>query len=152
VLEELGPDLLVNVELKTPDSWAAPEWNGARLAASVADILRRHGTRQRALVSSFNPLALACFRVAAPFVPSGLLFAHDQTLPLRHGWARMLLRPQAVHPERVLVTGASLARWRLEGYAVNVWTVDDAAEIARLSALGVDGIITNDPARTRGLL
>lgn len=152
VLEELGPDLLVNVELKTPDLFSAPEWTGQRLAAEVAELLRRHGTGRRALVSSFNPLALARFRLSAPFAPSGLLFAAEQSLLLRHGWARMALRPLALHPDRVLVTGASLARWRLEGYAVNVWTVDDEAEIARLCALGVDGIITNDPARTRSLL
>ena len=152
VLEELGPDLLVNIELKTPDTFAAPEWPGQRLADEVAGLLRRHGTGRRALVSSFNPLSLARFRIAAPFAPSGLLFAADQSIFLRHGWARMALRPLALHPDRVLVTGAALARWRIEGYAVNVWTVDDEAEIARLCALGVDGLITNDPARTRTLL
>ena len=31
------------------------------------------------------------------------------------------------------------------GGELYVWTVDDAAQIARLAALGVDGIITNDP-------
>jgi glycerophosphoryl diester phosphodiesterase len=152
VLEELGPDLLVNIELKTPDSLRAPEWTGQRLATDVADLLRRHGTGRRALVSSFNPLALARFRLAAPFAPTGLLFASDQNLLLRHGWARMALRPLALHPDHRLVTGNALARWRIEGYSVNVWTVDDEAEIARLCALGVDGLITNDPARTRSLL
>jgi glycerophosphoryl diester phosphodiesterase len=31
------------------------------------------------------------------------------------------------------------------GGELYAWTVDDAARIARLEALGVDGVITNDP-------
>jgi glycerophosphoryl diester phosphodiesterase len=57
-----------------------------------------------------------------------------------------------VHPEHLLVDEAHLGKWRDEGFAVNVWTVDDAPELLRLSALRVDGIITNDPARTRAIL
>jgi glycerophosphoryl diester phosphodiesterase len=49
-----------------------------------------------------------------------------------------------------------MAQWRLvsrglvhavheAGAELYVWTVDDAAQIARLGALGVDGVITNDP-------
>ena len=49
-----------------------------------------------------------------------------------------------------------MAHWRLVtpalvravadgGGELYVWTVDDAAQIAKLSAMGVDGIITNDP-------
>ncbi len=152
VIEELGPEMLVNVELKTPTTHTVPEWPGHRLAVAVAALLRRHGVGERVLVSSFNPLALARFRVASPFTPSGLLFARDQAWPLRRAYARHLLRPLAVHPERLLVDERALAGWRREGYAVNVWTVDDEAEIARLAALGVDSIITNDPVRTRTLL
>jgi glycerophosphoryl diester phosphodiesterase len=31
------------------------------------------------------------------------------------------------------------------GGELYVWTVDDSARIAKLTAMGVDGIITNDP-------
>jgi glycerophosphoryl diester phosphodiesterase len=51
---------------------------------------------------------------------------------------------------------AIMAHWRLVtsglvravaegGGELYAWTVDDAAQMDRLSALGVDGIITNDP-------
>ena len=51
---------------------------------------------------------------------------------------------------------AVMAHWRLvtpalveavhgAGGELYVWTVDDAAQIAQLEALGVDGVITNDP-------
>ena len=51
---------------------------------------------------------------------------------------------------------AIMAHWRLVtpllvravaegGGELYVWTVDDAAQMTRLSEMGVDGIITNDP-------
>jgi glycerophosphoryl diester phosphodiesterase len=80
------------------------------------------------------------------------LFAHDQARPYRQAWAAPLLRPTALHPERLLVDARAMARWRARGHAVNVWTVDDAAEVRLLGALGVDGIITNRPAATLKVL
>jgi glycerophosphoryl diester phosphodiesterase len=44
------------------------------------------------------------------------------------------------------VVSAGLVRAVAEGGGeLYAWTVDDAARIARLTAMGVDGIITNDP-------
>lgn len=146
VLEELGP-LLVNIELK---SQARVADDG--LAAAVAAIIARHATGARALVSSFDPWLLARFRRAAPRIATALLFAHDQSLPLRRAWSAPLLRPKALHPEAVLVDARALAAWHARGYAVNVWTVDAAAELRLLAALGVDGVITNRPKFARSVI
>jgi glycerophosphoryl diester phosphodiesterase len=150
VLEELGP-LLCNVELKT-----APTWRGRLvddgLAAAVAAILRRHDAGARALVSSFDPLLLGRFRLRARAVPTGLLFAADQARPNREAWAAPLLRPTAVHPESLLVDARTVRRWHAHDLAVNVWTVDDPAELRLLVALGVDGLITNRPKNTRAVI
>jgi glycerophosphoryl diester phosphodiesterase len=145
-LDALG-DALVNVELK-----AARASDGQGLAVQVAALLRRRHTEGRVLVSSFNPFALARFRAAAPAIPVGVLCHAQQRTPLREAWARRLLRPLAIHPDRALCDHDHVARWRREGLMVNVWTVDGEAEVRRLAALGVDGLITNDPRRTRALL
>jgi glycerophosphoryl diester phosphodiesterase len=63
-----------------------------------------------------------------------------------------LLQPVAVHPEIVLCTPARVAGWRRRGYMVNVWTVDGPGKVRACRDLGVDAVITNDPARTRSLL
>jgi glycerophosphoryl diester phosphodiesterase len=146
VFDELGDGMLVNVELK---SGKLPD---LKLARAVAELLRARRVGPRILVSSFHPVLLGAFRAFAPDVATGLLFHAEQRRPLREAWPRLAIRPSALHPEKILVDEGHLKKWRAEGYAVNVWTVDDEAEIVRLSALGVDGIITNDPARTRAIV
>jgi glycerophosphoryl diester phosphodiesterase len=44
-----------------------------------------------------------------------------------------------------VVTAPLVERIHEVGGLLFVWTVDDGAAIRRLEALGVDGIITNDP-------
>ncbi len=48
--------------------------------------------------------------------------------------------------ERMLVKAHEL------GLQVHVWTIDDEAEMRRLAALGVDGIMTDEPALLRTVL
>ena len=85
-------------------------------------------------------------------VPAGLLFEREASLPLRRAWAAPLLRPSPLHPEMVLCTPARVTAWHRRGYMVNVWTVDDAGASRAWRHMGVDGVITNNPARTRALL
>jgi glycerophosphoryl diester phosphodiesterase len=150
VLEETAP-LLVNIELKSAPGWLARAGD-VRLPISVAELILHHHAQDRVLVSSFDPLLLLRFRRLSPGVPIALLFARDQARPLRQAWAAPLLRPEAVHPEAALVDALSMARWHAAGRQVNVWTVDDPAELRCLSALGADGVITNRPAEARRVL
>jgi glycerophosphoryl diester phosphodiesterase len=149
VFEACGPDMLVNVELKVPSHAFAPV---AALVDAVAAIVERAGAGPRVLVSSFHPMAVWSWMRRLPAVPVGLLFEHQSALPLRGAWAAALLRPRALHPEIVLCSAGRVEAWHRRGYMVNVWTVDDPGAIAACRDMRVDGIITNDPARTRAIL
>jgi glycerophosphoryl diester phosphodiesterase len=52
---------------------------------------------------------------------------------------------EAVMAHRILVGGSLVKAVHAVGGQVYVWTVDDARLIRALEALGVDGVITNDP-------
>lgn len=149
VLEACGPEMLVNVELKVPTRGPAAL---APLVERVAETVTRAGAGGRVLVSSFNPLAVWLWTRRMRAVPAGLLFEREAALPLRRAWAAPLLRPFALHPEMALCTPWRVASWHRRGYMVNVWTVDDPAQLAACRQMRVDGVITNDPAKTRALL
>jgi glycerophosphoryl diester phosphodiesterase len=144
-----GPGLLVNVELKAGKLALR---GVAALVDAVARVVERAGAAARVLVSSFNPLAVRLWMRRAPAVRAALLFETASALPLRRAWLAPWLRPFALHPELALCSAERVAGWKRRGYLVTVWTVDDAAAIAACRQMGVDGLITNDPARTRALL
>ena len=54
-------------------------------------------------------------------------------------------RIDAVMAHWLLASRALVEQMRAEGGEVYVWTVDDPKRIERIAALGVDGLITNDP-------
>jgi glycerophosphoryl diester phosphodiesterase len=126
------------------------------LVDGVAEVVARADAEPRVLISSFSPGALWCWRKIRPEVPSGLLFERPRPFhrpwPLRTDSLLPVLRPFAVHPEDALCTRDSVRRWRARGFVVNVWTVDASDRVAELAAMGVGGIITNDPARARSAL
>jgi glycerophosphoryl diester phosphodiesterase len=142
--------MTVNVELKIERG--APLSRISGLVERVAQILERTGAGPRVLVSSFHPRAVGLWMRRAPSVRAGLLFEAEAPLPLRRAWAAAWLRPFSLHPEIVLARPERVARWRRRGYFIVVWTVDDPAQLRACRELGVDAVITNDPARARAAL
>jgi len=139
VIDTVGDRLLLNVELKTMSL------HDDGLAGAVVAALEENNLVDRAIVSSFNPVAVWRAKRRNPEISTGLLYAPDLPLPLRWPWTRHWLRPEALHPHHSLVDAAYLKWARDRGYLVHTWTVDDAKEMQRFIRQGVDLIITNRP-------
>lgn len=146
VMIEVGRQLLLNIELKVRG------FGNTGLVAEVVRLIEDHDLVHRVIVSSFNPLALRRVKKLNPHIPTGLIHCFDLPAHLLRTLLLVLANPDALHPAKDLVN-ANYMRWAKErGYRVNVWTVDEPAEMKRLIALGVDGIITNRPDVLREVL
>jgi glycerophosphoryl diester phosphodiesterase len=133
----------------------------------VVEGLRERGLLERSLISSTYPESLELVRELDPHVRRGLsvprarrdytehqllkYVAYGVVLWWRSGLpakAERALRRgecEAVMVHHLLITRQLIARVKRAGGEIYVWTVDDAAQIAQLEALGVDAVITNDP-------
>ena len=133
----------------------------------VLDALRESGLVERTLVSGMFPSALARIRAAEPTLRLGwsvprvrrdyttdmltaipafaMLSGYRAALPRRARSALREGRFDAIMAHWRVVTRALVRAVAEGGGELYVWTVDDARMIERLSAMGVDGIITNDP-------
>lgn len=142
---EAAGDLLLNVELKVvhPGRPGPLPTTAARLLADLPRL-------DRLVVSSFDPIALWQFHVAAPRVALGFLF--EASLPAPWRTIGALLGASSLHVLHELATPAAVAGWRARGFAVHAWTVDDPARLRALAAAGIDGVFANDPRAARAAL
>jgi glycerophosphoryl diester phosphodiesterase len=146
VIVEVSHQLLLNIELKTK------VLGSTALVAEVVRLIEDHNLIHRAIVSSFNPFALRRVKRLNPRINTGLLCHFDLPANLLRTLFLFLADPDALHPEKHLVTQKYLTWAKERGYRVNVWTVDEPAEMERFIALGVDAIITNRPDVLRKVL
>jgi glycerophosphoryl diester phosphodiesterase len=150
------PGVGLHVDLKT-------DGNGQE----VADALHRHGVADRTFVSSNSWRSLLEIAAYAPTVTRGLTYPEDRfglakrrallpvvgaaVIAMRRTVHRRIDRWLARAGARVAVLNQIVISRRVvehchaRGVPVIAWTVDDPARARRLRALGVDGIVTNDP-------
>ncbi len=132
----------------------------------VVDGLLARGLGERALISSTYPESLELVGQFAPGIRRGWSVpraSRDYTKTILAPGAYALLRIMRARLPRQATTAlragrceALMVHWLLisrrlveavqgAGGQLYAWTVDDARRIAALDALGLDGVITNDP-------
>jgi glycerophosphoryl diester phosphodiesterase len=137
--------MVVNLEVKNAP-WDDDFDPDERLAELVVRTLHERGGRDRVLVSSFGPAAVARVRALDPALPTALL-----TAALADEEVDALVEDVvaaghvAIHPHHLTVTPHLVERCGAAGLAVNTWTVDDPDRIVALAELGVDAVVTNVP-------
>jgi glycerophosphoryl diester phosphodiesterase len=146
VIELLGTQVVYDIEIKPYNAHLLP--SGAQSTESlVIDLLRRSGIVDRSVVSSFDPRVIRRCRGIDRAIESAVIYADVPEMPwfLRQGQGRLLCGATVMKPEWHQVTKAMVARHHRAGRAVVPWKVDSADDAANLTALGVDGLISNCP-------
>lgn len=142
VLELCRDRAFVNIEMKGGRDPA--------LVEAVIAAVRSTGMAASVLLSAFEHSLLIAAHRSAPDIARGVLVR-----PLDFGARSQAAR--RVGAQAVVMARSQLRTDRVEnahghGLAVIAYTIDRPKEIARCRRLGVDAIITNDPAATRAAL
>ncbi len=138
VFAAVGGRVGLNIEIK----------EGA-VERGVCEIIRANRALETSLVSSFEWNALRAVQKIDPQVRIALLAEKE---PAQLLGAASAMRACAVNPRFDLVTPEFCADAHARGLKVLVWTVDVPELMRLLIDFGVDGIMTNYPARLREVL
>ena len=151
------PNMPLNIEIKQREP---------SIAAQLCQTLQARGLTEQVLVASFHEQAMSEFRAACPEVATSMVQAEIvpffvlSTLFL--GATYQASVPSVQVPEfrggivpwgdLQVVNGRFVRDAQRQNMEVHVWTVNETADMERMLALGVDGIITDRPDRLLELL
>jgi glycerophosphoryl diester phosphodiesterase len=124
------------------------EIKSAGVERKVCELIVGRRALATAMISSFDWDALAVVRHFQPRVRVGLLASQ---WPARLVGAAFELKAESINPRSDIVTEDLCIAAHERNLSVYTWTVDEPAEMRRLIAFGVDGIMTNYPERLREL-
>jgi glycerophosphoryl diester phosphodiesterase len=140
------PALPVSIEIKQ----YAPS-----IVDAVLDVVRRTDADRRAVVVAFDQATMDAVRTAAPpELLTGMSLPEMVALNALDDAGEATYVPPAPVAQLPLqwVTAALMARTERLGIVVQVWTVNRAEDMQRMLALGLHGVMTNDPATLAAVL
>lgn len=156
------PAALLLIEIKSDGQDATLAAASLRCAEAVCARLNGHRLAASVIVQSFDWRVLARVAELAPGLARGYLTGEGgDGAPTFHPgtpWidGRVSGRPPGMiaalggtwwMPHHADIDAGGAAAARAAGLKLAVWTVNDAAELTRTATLGVDAVITDDPAQ-----
>jgi glycerophosphoryl diester phosphodiesterase len=138
-------DLMLFLEMKT-DSTA----EHAPLAEACCRLIQDYSFKERVFVECFDLTALDVVRNIDPEIKTAALFQQTLSRPSLSD-EKVIDRAKAVGASTLAlhyrIARETLVRKALDAdLRLAVWTVDDPAWIGRAKSLGIEALITNDPA------
>jgi glycerophosphoryl diester phosphodiesterase len=143
----------------------------AGVEEDVVSLIRSCGLVEQTVVASFRRASLRTLRELDPRLTTGLAYPFDRAgiserrelqplirvglagmrgvLPARIGRMLARARADAALLHHSLVSPRLVERCHSRGAAVLAWTLEDEADLRRVLAAGVDGVIANDPGLLR---
>ena len=161
-------DVRFNIETKIhpgrPEDTAGPD----AMVRALLDVIRNAGMTRRVSIQSFDWRTLRLVQRLEPSIPTVCLTvqtANNDNLRDGEWTGGAKFTDHGSAPEMVKAAGCAV--WSPNGGAVTEllvrqaqalglkvipWTINDAADMERLIAWGVDGLITDYPARLRSVM
>lgn len=136
MISRYGQRAFLDIELKV-----------SGLEKITVDLLREFSPLRGFVVSAFLPEVLRTTRALSKDIPLGLICETRAQLAI---WKELPV--EYVFPHYTLLDPHTFAELKAGGKTVVAWTVNSAEEMRRLSKMGVDGIISDNPKKLAATL
>ena len=136
-------NIITNVELKNSVIW----YEG--MEEKIIALIRRRGLEDRVIFSSFNHFSILKCKKIAPEIRCGFLtgswIIDAGAYTKRHSM-------ECYHPDFHSLSNEAVKEIHAAGIIINTYTVNRQEDMERFVSLGVEGIITNEPALLHDVL
>jgi len=142
VLDLVDGQVITNIEIKS--NAYEPHHPADAIEKQVVDLVKQKKALDAVLISSFKTeILMQVFEIAER--PALALISSDpaegQTIKLCQD-----INAFSWHPDHRILTGSQVKKMHAAGLKVFPYTVDTLEDYLKMTAMNVDGVITNDPA------